>query len=175
MNAQKKKIGTKDLTVGKQYLHRNGSFVRKIQKIEGDTVTWGDQLRYGKCKKSSFIQACPYLTPDTSRDSDQILRLEFEKRIGDALKGSFTLRDEANALTAYAFRNTFLEDLHAGEHSELLENPKYSRITDSEMKQLMMEARTKMEALLKMKKENPERYRDFIQACVILYTRGWEE
>ena len=27
---------------------------------------------------------------------------------------AFTLRDEANALTAHAFRNGFLEDLHAG-------------------------------------------------------------
>lgn len=174
MKHQKKKIGTKDLTVGKQYLHRNGSFVRTIEKIEGDTVTWSDQHGYGNCKKSAFLQACPYLAPDTSQDGDQAVRLEFEKRIGDAFKGGFTLRDEANALTAYAFRNTFLEDLHAGEHSELLENPKYSRITDSEMKQLMIEASGKMEALLKLKQEFPEKYSDSIKAYAYFYSRDWE-
>ncbi|MGD9818676.1 MAG: hypothetical protein AB7V04_08235 [Desulfomonilaceae bacterium] len=95
--------------------------------------------------------------------------------MGDASKASFTLRDEANAMTAYAFRSTFLEDLHAGEHAELFENPKYKRIADFEMKQLMTEASTIMEALLKMKKENREQYQEFIQACVILYTQGFEE
>jgi hypothetical protein len=35
---------------------------------------------------------------------------------------TFTVRDEANALTAYAFRNGFLEDLHAGKSSRLKAN-----------------------------------------------------
>jgi hypothetical protein len=35
-------------------------------------------------------------------------------RLRSAPDGGFTLRDEANALTAFAFRNGFLEDLHAG-------------------------------------------------------------
>jgi len=42
----------------------------------------------------------------------------------------FTLRDEANAICAYAFRNGFLEDLHAGKPSPLLTDPGYSRVTD---------------------------------------------
>ena len=41
-----------------------------------------------------------------------------------------TLRDEANAITAHAFRNGFLEDLHAGRWSPMLSDPGVSRITD---------------------------------------------
>lgn len=50
----------------------------------------------------------------------------------------FTTRDEANALVAYAFRNGPIENLHAGKYSELLENENLSRITDDEMKTLMV-------------------------------------
>jgi len=44
-----------------------------------------------------------------------------------------TLRDEANAITIYAFRNTFLEDLHAS-----------WRITDPEMKKLNVQTSAKL-------------------------------
>ena len=52
----------------------------------------------------------------------------------------FTIRDEANAVTAFAFRNGFIEELHAGKWSPLLEQPGNSRITDDEMRRLMIEA-----------------------------------
>jgi hypothetical protein len=42
-----------------------------------------------------------------------------------------TIREEANALTCCAFRNGYIEELHAGKHSELLEKPGFSRITDA--------------------------------------------
>jgi hypothetical protein len=45
------------------------------------------------------------------------------------MERSWTKREEANALTCCAFRNGYLEDLHAGKHSELLEKPELSRIT----------------------------------------------
>ena len=48
--------------------------------------------------------------------------------------GGFTLRDEANALVAWAFRAVPLEDLHAGKHSELLTDRSLSRITDGKRK-----------------------------------------
>ena len=48
--------------------------------------------------------------------------------------GGFTLRDEANAIVAWAIRNGPLEDLHAGKHSKLLEDDSLGRITDAEMK-----------------------------------------
>ena len=52
--------------------------------------------------------------------------------------GGFTVRDEANAIVAYAFRNGPLEDLHAGAWSELLNDKALSRITDQELRELML-------------------------------------
>ena len=65
---------------------------------------------------------------------------EWQESVNEIFPGGFTLRDEANAIVASAFRNGPLEDLHAGEWSELLENEKLSRITDEEMKALMINA-----------------------------------
>jgi hypothetical protein len=56
------------------------------------------------------------------------------------MEHSLTVREEANALTCFAFRNGFIEKLHAGKYSELLEKPGLSRITDSEMKKLIVGA-----------------------------------
>src|SRR5207245_11157802 len=55
-----------------------------------------------------------------------------------------TLRDEANAITARLFRNGFLEDLHAGQWSPVLSGPGGSRITDAEMKKLMIETSARL-------------------------------
>jgi hypothetical protein len=51
-----------------------------------------------------------------------------------------TVRDLANALIAGAVRNGYLEDLHAGRSSPVLLEPAISRITDDEMKKLMIES-----------------------------------
>lgn len=72
--------------------------------------------------------------------------------------GGFTLRDEANAMVANAFRNGPIEDLHAGKHSELLDNDEISRITNDEMKRIMINACETMEKLLRLKDENPGDY-----------------
>ena len=85
----------------------------------------------------------------------------------------FSIRDEANAIVAYAFRNTSFETLHAGKRSELLNDPSYSRITDDEMKILMIEACQKMESMLRMKKESPQQYENFIRAIGVSYCQGW--
>jgi hypothetical protein len=60
-----------------------------------------------------------------------------------------------NTPTAYAFRNGFLEDLHAAKPSPILEQPGFSRISDEEMRKLMIEASGKMEELLRLKREQP--------------------
>ena len=86
----------------------------------------------------------------------------------------FTLRDEANAITAYAFRNGYLERLHAGEHSELLESKKYSRITDAEMKTLMIGASKKVEELLQFKAKDSKGYDRFIRDYWRKYCTKWE-
>jgi hypothetical protein len=74
------------------------------------------------------------------------------------MKHQWTIREEANALTCCAFRNGFLEDLHAGKHSELLEKPGLSRITDVEMKKLMMQSSAKLAELLALKETDPDKY-----------------
>ena len=68
----------------------------------------------------------------------------FPEVIARAFPGGFTIRDEANALTAYAFRNGPLENLHAGKSSPLTSDPTLSRITDPEMKELMINASEKL-------------------------------
>jgi hypothetical protein len=74
-----------------------------------------------------------------------------------------TVRDEANAIVAFAFRNGPLENLHAGEYSaDLIENPNLSRITDAEMKQLMLFACEAVEKALRLRDEDPKAYAGFI-------------
>ena len=69
-----------------------------------------------------------------------------------------TIREEANALTCCAFRNGYIEKLHAGKPSALLETPELSRITDEEMKAIMIGASAKLSELLAMKETNPTEY-----------------
>src|SRR3972149_11268940 len=93
----------------------------------------------------------------------------FQKRWPDW----FTLRDEANAIVAYAFRNGPIEDLHAGKYSELLEQKELSRITDAEMKELMVFACDKVEELLRLKESDPRDYATFILSCNFRNCRSW--
>ena len=86
-----------------------------------------------------------------------------------------TIREEANALTCCAFRNGFLEDLHAGEWSELLENSKLSRITDEEMKKLMIESSATLAKLLTLKEADPDAYWKKIDYFCNTYTRHWDK
>jgi hypothetical protein len=85
-----------------------------------------------------------------------------------------TIREEANALTCCAFRNGYIEDLHAGKYSELLENPALSRITDEEMKKLMIGASAKLSELLTMKENEPDEYWKQIMFFHNNYCRQWE-
>jgi len=74
------------------------------------------------------------------------------------MERKWTNREEANALTCIAFRNGYIEELHAGKQSELLENPELSRITNAEMKRLMIGASSKLAELLAMKETDPDKY-----------------
>jgi len=69
-----------------------------------------------------------------------------------------TIREEANALTCCAFRNGYIEELHAGKHSELLERNELSRIKDDEMKKLMIGTSAKLAELLAMKETKTNEY-----------------
>ena len=87
--------------------------------------------------------------------------------------GGFTVRDEANALAAYAFRNGLLEDLHAGKSSQLTDDASLSRITQAEMKELMIEASEKLAQLLNMRETDPETYKRFVQGYGFVKCRSW--
>lgn len=89
--------------------------------------------------------------------------------------GSWTIREEANALTCCAFRNGYIEELHAGKHSELLETPGLSRITDAEMKKLMIGASAKLAELLAMKLDEPQKYWKLVEHFNEAYCGRWEK
>lgn len=98
----------------------------------------------------------------------------FRKAVEQCFPGGFSLRDEANAIVAYAFRNGPLERLHAGASSELLENPNLRRITDAEMKELMFNACEHMEKLLRLKHEDPDAYYQKILEFNLQFCHEWE-
>ena len=72
--------------------------------------------------------------------------------------GKFTYRDQANVLTLLAFRNGPIEDLHAGKYSPLVEDKTLSRITDAEMKTIMIAASAKLAELLALRDDSPEAF-----------------
>jgi len=78
------------------------------------------------------------------------------------------------AITVWAFRNGFIEKLHAGMHSELLEKPDLSRITDAEMKQLNIEMSTHIAEILTLLDNDPEEYERRIE-YFFQYCRHWEK
>lgn len=102
----------------------------------------------------------------TRRLSDEAKKVEFPT--------GFTVRDEANALVAWAFRNGPLEDLHAGRTSPLLDDPTLSRITDAEMKTLMLNACRQLAKLLELKTKSPDEYVRQIQSYNFRYCLNWE-
>ena len=109
--------------------------------------------------------------PDEPRSWKSKKLRELEAR---AFPEGFTLRDEANAIVAMAFRNGPIEDLHAGKSSELLSNPELSRITDDEMKTLMINACEQVARLLQMKESDPEGYYLEMMSYGWRFCRGWK-
>jgi hypothetical protein len=104
------RLTPEDLVAGGQCLHLNRLFIRQIDAIEGDTVIYHDQYAKGRCGKRAFLKACRSRASaeDVDQSEEQLMRLS-----RTTTQDEFTLRDEANALTAFAFRNGFLEDLLA--------------------------------------------------------------
>ncbi|HEY2091306.1 MAG TPA: hypothetical protein VGJ81_05425 [Thermoanaerobaculia bacterium] len=87
---------------------------------------------------------------------------------------TWTIRDEANALTVAAFRNGFLEDLHAGKYSDLLADSSLSRITDREMRKLMIESSAQLARLLLLKETDPQSYSQTMRWLRDAYCQKWE-
>ena len=85
----------------------------------------------------------------------------------------FTIRDEANALVACTFRNGPLKQLHAGKHSPLLEDQNLSRITDTEMRNLMINACETLARLLQQREDDPIEYQLRLREYGRMYCTGW--
>ncbi|OQA89178.1 MAG: hypothetical protein BWY28_01216 [bacterium ADurb.Bin236] len=107
------------------------------------------------------------------RDKYNISLMNMNEHIEKAFDSEMTCREEANAIVAHVFRNGFLEDLHAGIVEEKFLDPKYSRLTNNEMKKLMIECCEKMENLLRLRKENPQAYTDLLKLNYQFYCRDW--
>jgi hypothetical protein len=165
--SQLAKLGVRALRVGGYYGHVNGLFVRRIDVIQESTVHYQDQHGRGVCSRDHFVRVCDHEVPPGQVPPELLRSPSLEV-------SEFTLRDEANALTAFAFRNGFLEDLHAGRHTPLLEDASNSRITDPEMKRLMIEASKKLEELLRLRWASPAEYEEFVRSYNRRYCRGWE-
>ena len=86
-----------------------------------------------------------------------------------------TIREEANALTCCVYRNGYIEELHAGKPSALLETPGLSRITNDEMKKLMIGASAKLAQLLALKDNNPDEYWRQMKFFNDKYCGRWEK
>jgi hypothetical protein len=91
------------------------------------------------------------------------------------MKRPMTIREEANALTCNAFRSGYLERLHEGNYSELLEKPGLSRITDTEMKTLMIESSAQLARLLELKENDPVEYWRRMTDLNDRYCDKWEK
>ena len=81
----------------------------------------------------------------------------------DCTSEEFSIRDEANTICSYAFRNGLIEDIHAD-----------GRISDTEMRQLMIQASRSLARLLVRKQESPAEYERFIRDYHRKYCRLWE-
>ncbi len=107
------------------------------------------------------------------RDKYKINMMNSKDHIENVSDSEMTLREEANAIVAHVFRNGFIEDLHAGIVEEKLLDPKYSRITNDEIKKLMIECCEKMEKLLQLREEKPHEYKELLRRIFSNYCRRW--
>lgn len=99
---------------------------------------------------------------------------EVERMFDSAYPGGFTIRDEANALIAMAVRNGPIEDLHAGRYSAWLEDASLSRITDDEMRTLMIHASDILARMLRLHDEKPDVYRRWLRGYGMAYCHNWK-
>ena len=82
---------------------------------------------------------------------------------------------EAKALTALAFRNGPIEDLHAGKPCGLCSGrPEYSHVSQEEMKRIMQAAVTAMYRLLWQRENDLPAYRKAL-AFGQRYTQHWDD
>jgi hypothetical protein len=82
---------------------------------------------------------------------------------------------EAKAITALAFRNGPIEDIHAGKSCDACEGkPEFSHLSDDEMKRIMKAAVNAMYRLLWQRDHDPEAY---LKSLTLgeRYTHRWDD
>jgi hypothetical protein len=83
-----------------------------------------------------------------------------------------TLRDEANVMTAWAFRDGGLEDLVSAPSTGV------SRISNEEMEQLLVQASARLAHWLAVReryvRESPATYLQLVTMAKMISTDGWE-
>jgi hypothetical protein len=85
------------------------------------------------------------------------------------------LAKEAKSIAIHAFRNSPIEDIHAGIHCpRCAGKQKYSHITDDEMKLLNKTAVNRVYTMLWLKTHEPEKYKAFVEIGS-LFASGWDE
>jgi hypothetical protein len=135
---------------------------------------WGDHDEHGVVDGLAEDRAARMLSPL------ELLDFETGRSQTIPLRGhpELTLRDEANAITAHVFRNGYLEDLHSGLPSPLVTHPRFARITDPEMKKLMIESAAKLAHWLCLREmlleEKPEAYYQLLRVVEFSASRNWE-
>jgi hypothetical protein len=117
------------------------------------------------------------MAADVARDMQKLSASDLanmDREIAEAFPGGFTERDEANALIAMAVRNGPIEDLHAGKYSPLLEDDSLSRITDEEMRVVLIHATRVLASLLRLRDVQPDVYRRWIATYGRMHCYAWE-
>lgn len=124
------------------------------------------------------------LTPDSPENSlspraiyakiHESLTEEQKAAIDVRYPGGFTTRDEANALVLLALRHGPLEAIHAEDAPPLSPEDGPGRISQDEMKSIMIAASENMDRLLRMKEERPVRYFDLIFTTNFQRCEQWE-
>ena len=95
--------------------------------------------------------------------------------IGRTMERPLTIREEANALTCYAFRDGYFEQMHAGKPSVLLEKPGFSRISDDGMRKIMIGISACLAELLELKETDAEKYWKKLVPFHDAYCQMWEK
>lgn len=145
-----------------------------IEWSEDDRLYVLDGRRRLRCASRLGLPTVPCVVLPTLPAGESLARRSALHPPSAGTAADFTTRDEANTLVAWAFRNGPLERLHAGRHSPLLDDPSLSRITDPEMKELMLNACRQLADLLALKADDPADYARRIRAYHDRYCRQWE-
>ncbi|GAB4137653.1 MAG: hypothetical protein Tsb009_05260 [Planctomycetaceae bacterium] len=131
-------------------------------------LKWTDSRTHHIVLNSELEQIFDVTAGVIRKRANQIWTLIFEEQVSLPEKSEFTVRDEANAICAYVFRNGPIEDIHASVDSD-----GRPRITDPEMKQLMITASERLEELLQKMRETPDAYMSFVLKYNRNYCRAW--